>query len=69
MYNDWYKGRKMYKMWEVVSSVEIKELGHDFGSWKTIKQATCTEKGLREGTCSRCSVRKTERNITNRAPI
>jgi len=51
---------KCTKCGEVVSSVEIKELGHDFGSWKTIKQATCTEKGLREGTCSRCSVRKTE---------
>ena len=54
------KEGKCTKCGSVVSSVEIKELGHDYGSWKTIKAATCTEKGLREGKCSRCSATKTE---------
>ncbi len=36
-------------------------MGHSYGSWKTLKEATCTEEGIREGTCSRCSARKTEK--------
>ena len=30
------------------------EVGHDVGSWKTVKKPTCTEPGRRTGVCSRC---------------
>lgn len=35
-------------------------LGHDLGEWQTINSPTCTEKGLRKRSCSRCDYFETE---------
>lgn len=38
----------------------IPALGHDFGPWTVTKEATCTEDGTRERSCSRCGEKETE---------
>ncbi len=38
----------------------IPALGHDFGPWTVTKEATCTEDGTRERSCSRCDEKETE---------
>ena len=37
-----------------------KALGHNYGSWKTTKEPTCTSTGTRRKTCTRCSSFKSE---------
>lgn len=34
-------------------------LGHDFGAWEITKEPTCTEKGTKTATCTRCDETKT----------
>ncbi len=34
-------------------------LGHSFGEWETVKEATCTEAGREKRTCSRCKTDET----------
>ena len=38
----------------------VDALGHDMGQWKTTREPTCTEKGAKERTCSRCDYTETE---------
>ena len=35
-------------------------LGHSLQSWRTIQKPSCSQKGLREATCSRCNCTVTE---------
>ena len=35
-------------------------LGHDWGAWKTITEASCTKEGLKARSCNRCGKRETE---------
>jgi len=56
MYNDRYKGRKMYKMRGDSIYVTIPALGHSYGSWTVTKAATCTTDGSQKRTCSRCKM-------------
>ena len=49
----------------------IKKTGHNLGDWETTKEATATEKGLKERKCSRCDYTETEEfevPPTNRYP-
>ncbi|NLI59329.1 MAG: hypothetical protein GX387_12600 [Clostridium sp.] len=39
---------------------ENSECDHEYGPWEIIKEPTCTEKGIRESICTRCSVKITE---------
>lgn len=39
---------------------ETKALGHNMGSWKTVKAATYTSTGTKERTCSRCDYKETD---------
>ncbi len=32
----------------------VDSLGHIYGTWDTVKEATCTEEGLMQRVCSRC---------------
>ena len=43
----------------VCNYVEQEALGHNY-NWTTTKKATCTAKGSKTGTCTRCSSTKTE---------
>ena len=45
---------------------EIPALGHDYGEWKTVKEATYTEEGLEEQICSRDPSHKQTRSIPKR---
>ncbi|MDO4380386.1 MAG: hypothetical protein Q4D20_05890, partial [Clostridia bacterium] len=36
----------------IVAQEEVKALGHAYGEWETVKDATCTEKGLEKRVCS-----------------
>ncbi|MDO4381135.1 MAG: hypothetical protein Q4D20_09715, partial [Clostridia bacterium] len=36
----------------IVAQEEVKALGHNYGNWETVKDATCTEKGLEKRVCS-----------------
>lgn len=40
----------------------IPVLGHNFGEWETVKEATCTETGKEKRTCSRCKTEETREN-------
>lgn len=42
-------------------AVEIPALGHNWDNGKTVKEATCTEDGEREFTCTRCQKIRTEK--------
>ena len=35
-------------------------LGHDWGAWKTITEASCTKEGLKARSCNRCGKRETQ---------
>lgn len=39
-------------------------LGHDIAKWDVVKESTCFENGVEEGTCARC-----ERKISNDLPL
>ena len=39
---------------------EIPALGHDWGAWETVTEATCAEAGLRQRICARCGETETE---------
>lgn len=42
---------------EMIDNPEvIKATGHEFGEWKVTKEATATEKGEKERTCSKCQL-------------
>ena len=50
---------------EVIKAQEsINALGHAYGEWQTVKEATCTEKGSQSKECSRCKdVQTKELNV------
>lgn len=39
---------------DAVKKVDIPALGHDWSEWKTVKNATSTEEGLRQRVCADC---------------
>lgn len=41
-------------------SKTVEALGHDFGEWEVVDEATCTEAGLEKRVCSRCGAEETE---------
>lgn len=45
---------------------ELPALGHDYGEWKTVKEATYTEEGLEEQICSHDPSHKQTRSIPKR---
>ena len=47
--------------------VETATTAHNFGEWKILKEATCTEEGLRERVCNECNERETEKIIAEHA--
>ena len=47
--------------------VEPATTAHKFGEWKILKEATCTEEGLRERVCNECNERETEKIIAEHA--
>lgn len=44
-----------------VEPQEVKALGHSYGEWTTLKDATCTQNGTKQRTCSTC--KKTEEAV------
>ncbi len=38
---------------------EVDPLGHNYGDWIIVKEATCTEKGLKKRICSKCNHEET----------
>lgn len=44
----------------IVAQEEIPALGHQFGEWKVVKEATCTEDGAKERKCNACDEKETE---------
>ena len=46
-----------------INKIEVPALGHDYGGWKELKAATCTEAGTEERTCKRDKSHKETRNI------
>ena len=51
-------GKTIYSAKSAVKSVTISHT-HKFGTWKTVKKATCTVKGTKERTCS-CGKKETK---------
>ena len=45
---------------EEISNVVIPALGHSYGDWYTVTEATCTEPGLKRRGCVRCDYFETE---------
>lgn len=39
----------------------VDEIGHSYGEWKIVKEATTTEEGLKERVCSRCNEKEQEK--------
>ena len=39
---------------------KLEHTGHDFGSWATVKSATCTAEGVKERTCSVCEYKESD---------
>ncbi len=39
---------------------KIEHTGHEFGSWATVKSATCTAEGLKERTCDVCGYKESD---------
>ena len=56
------KGKQVAKCTEcgeITDTQDIDPLGHDFGSWTTIKEATCKEEGSESRKCARCGKEET----------
>ena len=49
-----------YHWHECICGEKQDEAEHSIGDWKVTKEASCTEKGERKGTCTICSYEKTE---------
>ena len=47
-----------------INKIEVPALGHDYGEWKELKAATCTEAGTEERTCNRDASHKETREIS-----
>ena len=45
--------------WLVKEQEVVDPLGHDWGKWVTVKEATETENGVQERTCDRCGATQT----------
>ena len=43
-----------------IVTVEIPKLDHEFGDWTVTKEATATEEGIRQRSCSKCGYAETE---------
>ena len=56
------KGYTTYtcKCGDSYTGAETNALGHSYGSWKVVKEATTTQKGLKEKECVRCNDKVTE---------
>lgn len=56
------KGKKVEKCscGDIKEEKEINALGHSFGSWKVVKEATTDATGTRERVCTRCNEKETE---------
>ena len=58
---------KGYEIWSNFISQQTEQrnytpaLGHDWGAWKTVTEASCTKEGLKARSCNRCGVRETEK--------
>ena len=63
---DHYKCERCHKTFrdadgtEEISNVVIPALGHSYGEWYTVAEATCTEPGLKRRDCVRCDYFETE---------
>ena len=65
--NDWtYDGAYHWKAATCEHTTEVSgKAEHTFSDWQVIKEASCTEKGEKKGTCTTCGYEKTE--ITDKA--
>jgi len=44
----------------LTAPTEVPATGHSYGDWTIIKEATCTEEGLKQRTCTVCSTMEEE---------